>query len=145
MSYSNGRPERIFVHNPNPGRDKGKEKGKGNQVKGQGRGKGGRGKGKQNPPPNGRERSPRGLHAAPAGVPPPDPAAGVPLQANYPAPAEGQVGQQQAGPPAAGQQPPFPPPNYAPLGVRRAARRHRSKQALTRPRTTTRNSRSCCF
>ena len=50
MSYSNGRPERIFVHNPNPGRDKGKEKGKGNQVKGQGRGKGGRGKGKQNPP-----------------------------------------------------------------------------------------------
>ena len=110
LCRSNGRPERIFVHNPNPGRDKGKGKGKGNQVKGQGRGKGGP------PPPNGRERSPRGLHAAPAGAPPPDPAAGVPLQANYPAAAEGQVGQQQAGPPAPGQQPPFPPPNYAPPG-----------------------------
>ena len=144
LCRSNGRPERIFVHNPNPGRDKGKGKGKGNQVKGQGRGKGGRGKGKQNPSPNGRERSPRGLHATrhPLVYHP----ANVPLQANYPAPEEGQVGQQQAGPPAPGQQPPFPPrPTTPPPGVRRAAHRHQSKQALTRPRTNTRNSRSCCF
>ena len=70
LCRTNGRPERIFVHNPNPGRDKGKGKGKGNQAKGQGKGKGGRGKGKQDPPP--RERSPRGLQAAPAraGAPP---------------------------------------------------------------------------
>ena len=101
LCRTNGRPQRIFVHNPNPGRDKGKGKGKGNQAKGQGRGKGGRGKGKQDPPP--RERSPRGLQAAPAraGAPPPDPAAGagVPNQANAPVAAEGQVEQQQAGPP----------------------------------------------
>ena len=49
---------------------------------------------------------------------PPDPAgAGVPNQANFPAPAEGQVEQQQAGfPREPVQQPPFPPPNYAPPG-----------------------------
>ena len=51
----------------------------------------------------GRERSPRGLRAASAqaGAPPANPAAGagVPNQANVPAPAEGQVEQQQAGVP----------------------------------------------
>ena len=92
---TNGRPERIFIHNPNPGRDKGKGKGKGNQAKRSGQ----------------RQRRAReagnGLpvasvrHPPRPGHPPPNPAAGagVPNQANVPAPAEGQVEQQQAGVP----------------------------------------------
>ena len=107
LCRSNGRQERIFVHNPNPGRDKGKGKGKGNQAQGPGKGKGGKGKGKG----NARDRSPRGIRAAPAGAPPPPAQAGVPPQAHMPGQAEGQVQQQQADPI---QQPPFPPPEHPP-------------------------------